>query len=109
MAATFASDGAYVLNTGAGAGLGINSRPAMPGDGIIAYGIGFGDVNPSILPGVSSEPPPSAASDPNITLTPKGWEMDDRRLSAANAAGHPHSAAQLQSPERHNKFTPIRG
>jgi uncharacterized protein (TIGR03437 family) len=52
MAATFASDGAYVLNTSAGAGLGINSRPAKPGDGIIAYGIGFGDVNPSILPGV---------------------------------------------------------
>src|ERR1019366_6796429 len=52
MAATFASDGAYVLNTAAGAALGINSRPAKPGDVIIAYGIGFGDVTPSILPGL---------------------------------------------------------
>lgn len=52
MAATFASDGAYVLNTAAGAVLGINSRPAKPGDVIIAYGIGFGDVAPSILPGL---------------------------------------------------------
>jgi uncharacterized protein (TIGR03437 family) len=51
MAATFASDGAYVLNTSAGAALGINSRPAKPGDAILAYGIGFGDVTPSILPG----------------------------------------------------------
>jgi hypothetical protein len=46
------SDGAYVLDTSAGAALGINSRPAKPGDLIIAYGIGFGDVTPSILPGV---------------------------------------------------------
>jgi uncharacterized protein (TIGR03437 family) len=53
MVATFASDGAYVLNTSSGAGLGINSRPAKPGDVIIAYGIGFGDVTPSILPGVT--------------------------------------------------------
>jgi trimeric autotransporter adhesin len=52
MVATFASDGAYVLNTTAGATLGLNSRPAKPGDLIIAYGIGFGDVTPSILPGV---------------------------------------------------------
>jgi len=52
MAATFASDGAYVLNTSAGSALGINSRPAKPGDVIVAYGIGFGDVKPSILPGV---------------------------------------------------------
>jgi uncharacterized protein (TIGR03437 family) len=50
--ATFVSDGAYVLNTSSGASLGINSRPAKPGDLIIAYGIGFGDVTPSILPGV---------------------------------------------------------
>jgi uncharacterized protein (TIGR03437 family) len=41
-----------VLNTSAGAALGINSRPAKPGDLIIAYGIGFGDVTPFILPGV---------------------------------------------------------
>ena len=32
--------------------MGLTSRPAKPGDQIIAYGIGFGDVTPSILPGV---------------------------------------------------------
>ena len=53
--ATFVSDGAYVLSTSAGAALGVNSRPAKPGDVIIAYGIGFGDVTPSILPGVIAE------------------------------------------------------
>jgi uncharacterized protein (TIGR03437 family) len=52
MIATFASDGAYVLDTSTGAAFGLNSRPAKPGDLIIAYGIGFGDVTPSILPGV---------------------------------------------------------
>jgi len=52
MVATFASDGAYVLNTSTGAAFGLNSRPAKPGDVIVAYGIGFGDVTPSILPGV---------------------------------------------------------
>lgn len=52
LVATFVSDGAYVLNTGLGAHFGLNSRPARPGDQIIAYGIGFGDVTPSILPGV---------------------------------------------------------
>ncbi len=57
MAATFASDGAYVLNTSTGAGLGINSRPAQPGDTIIAYGVGFGDVTPAILPGTIVEQP----------------------------------------------------
>jgi uncharacterized protein (TIGR03437 family) len=50
--ATFNSDGAYVLNTATGATFGLNSRPAKPGDLIILYGIGFGDVTPSILPGV---------------------------------------------------------
>lgn len=50
--ATFQSDGAYVLNTSTGASFGLTSRPAKPGDGIILYGIGFGNVNPSILPGV---------------------------------------------------------
>ncbi len=55
MLATFASDGAYVLNTNTGSTLGLNSRPAKPGDLIIAYGIGFGDVAPSILPGVMAE------------------------------------------------------
>ena len=44
MVATFASDGAYVLNTSIGAAFGLNSRPAKPGDLIVAYGIGFGDV-----------------------------------------------------------------
>jgi virginiamycin B lyase len=52
MVATFASDGAYVLNTSTGATFGLNSRPAKPGDLILAYGIGFGDVTPTILPGV---------------------------------------------------------
>ncbi len=47
--ATFQTDGAYVLNIGAISGL--NSRPAKPGDGIVLYGIGFGDVTPTILPG----------------------------------------------------------
>ena len=51
MVATFASDGAYVLDTALGASFGLNSRPAKPGDLIIAYGIGFGDVTPTILPG----------------------------------------------------------
>jgi uncharacterized protein (TIGR03437 family) len=51
LAATFASDGAYVLNTSIGAALGISSRPAKPGDLIIAYGIGFGEVTPSLAPG----------------------------------------------------------
>jgi len=52
MVATFQSDGAYVLNTSTGAAFGLTSRPAKPGDGIILYGIGFGDVTPSILPGL---------------------------------------------------------
>jgi uncharacterized protein (TIGR03437 family) len=52
MVATFVSDGAYVLNTSTGASFGLNSRPAKPGDLIVAYGIGFGDVTPAILPGV---------------------------------------------------------
>jgi uncharacterized protein (TIGR03437 family) len=55
MVATFASDGAYVLNTTVGAALGVTSRPARPGDLIVAYGIGFGDVTPSILPGVIAQ------------------------------------------------------
>ena len=51
MLATFASDGAYVLDITTGPTGSINSRPAKPGDLIIAYGVGFGDVTPSILPG----------------------------------------------------------
>ena len=52
MVATFNSDGAYVLSTTDAAALGVNGRPAKPGDVIVAYGIGFGDVTPSTLPGV---------------------------------------------------------
>jgi uncharacterized protein (TIGR03437 family) len=55
LVATFASDGAYVLNTSTGASFTLTSRPAKPGDVIIAYGIGFGDVTPSIPPGVMAE------------------------------------------------------
>lgn len=55
LAATFASDNAFVLSTSAGAGLGIVTRAAKPGDTIIAYGVGFGDVTPQILPGVIVE------------------------------------------------------
>jgi len=51
LVATFASDGTYVLSTALGASFGLNARPAKPGDTIIAYGIGFGDVTPNILPG----------------------------------------------------------
>jgi uncharacterized protein (TIGR03437 family) len=67
MVATFASDGAYVLNTATGASFGLNSRPAKPGDSITAYGIGFGDVTPSILPGVIAGPSNALASP--ITLS----------------------------------------
>jgi len=52
LVATFASDGAYVLNTALGASFGLNARPAKSGDVVIAYGIGFGDVTPATLPGV---------------------------------------------------------
>jgi uncharacterized protein (TIGR03437 family) len=40
----------FVGNTGLVSGLAF--RPAKPGDTIIAYGIGFGDVTPSFAPGV---------------------------------------------------------
>ena len=52
LVATFASDGADVLNTALGASFGLTSRPAKPGDVVIAYGIGFGDVTPTSLPGM---------------------------------------------------------
>ncbi len=52
MVATFALDGAYVLNTSTAAGFGLVGRPAKPGDLIIAYGVGFGDVTPANAPGV---------------------------------------------------------
>jgi uncharacterized protein (TIGR03437 family) len=44
------SDGVYVGN--AGFILGVAARPAKPGDVITVYGVGFGDVNPAIGPGV---------------------------------------------------------
>jgi uncharacterized protein (TIGR03437 family) len=53
MVATFQSDGAYVLNTNLGESFSLTSRPAKPGDVIIAYGVGFGDETPSILPAPS--------------------------------------------------------
>ncbi len=46
------TDGTYVLDTAVGASFGLTTRPAKPGETIILYGIGFGDVTPSILPGV---------------------------------------------------------
>ncbi len=55
MVATFPADAAYVLSASAATALGVNGRPAKPGETIIAYGIGFGDVTPSILPGVMAE------------------------------------------------------
>jgi len=55
MVAFFDSDNAYVLNASIGASFGLNSRPAKPGDQIYTYGIGFGDVTPSTLPGVIAQ------------------------------------------------------
>lgn len=52
MVATNALDGIYVLDTALGASLGLMSQPAKPGDLIVAYGVGFGDVNPAFPPGV---------------------------------------------------------
>lgn len=53
MVATFVSDPTtYVLNTATGGSFGLLSRPAKPGEQIIAYGVGFGDVSPPIPPGV---------------------------------------------------------
>ena len=67
--ATFQSDGAYVLNTATGASFGLTSRPAKPGDGIILYGIGFGDVTPSILPGVVVGSANSLVSANQVTIS----------------------------------------
>jgi uncharacterized protein (TIGR03437 family) len=52
LVATFVSDAAYVLSTNIGQSFGVNSRPAKPGDLLIAYGVGFGPVSPAIAPGV---------------------------------------------------------
>ena len=49
------SDGTYVLNTSVGASFGLSSRPAKPGDVIIVYGVGFGDVTPTIPPGTIAQ------------------------------------------------------
>jgi uncharacterized protein (TIGR03437 family) len=43
------SDGTYVLPVGAIAS--VNSRPAQPGETIVIYGNGFGQVTPYISPG----------------------------------------------------------
>ncbi len=55
MAAQFYSDNAYVLSPADGAALGAKTRAASPGDLIVAYGIGFGGVTPSTLPGVMAQ------------------------------------------------------
>jgi uncharacterized protein (TIGR03437 family) len=49
VAALFADGATYVLPTGAIAG--VPSRPAKPGDSITLYGIGFGQVTPTIPAG----------------------------------------------------------
>jgi hypothetical protein len=59
-------------------------------------------VGRSLFSRSSSEPPPSAATDPGMTLTPKGWEKDNGRLSAAK---NPQSAIQRHSTDRHNEFS----
>jgi uncharacterized protein (TIGR03437 family) len=58
-------DGAtYVGNTGLISGVAF--RPAKPGDALTAYGIGFGDVSPSIAPGIVVG---QQNSIPNLTMT----------------------------------------
>jgi uncharacterized protein (TIGR03437 family) len=52
LVAFFVSDNAYVLNTSTATSFGVTGRPAKPGDQIFTYGIGFGDVTPTTLPGV---------------------------------------------------------
>jgi hypothetical protein len=61
-------------------------------------------VGRSLFSRSSSQPPPSAASDPGMTLTPKGWEKDNGRLSAAKK---PRSAMQ-RTTTRRDKFKPVR-
>ena len=82
MVATFASDGAYVLNTDIGAKLGVNSRPAKAGDLIVAYGIGFGDVTPSVLPGVIVQPSNTLVNPVTISFGP-----NNATISSAGLAG----------------------
>jgi hypothetical protein len=48
-------------------------------------------VGRSLFARSSSQPPPSAASDPGMTLTPKGWELDNSRLKGASEAGSSRS------------------
>ena len=55
LVATFVSDvsdAAYVLSANIGQSFGLNSRPAKPGDMIVAYGVGFGPVSPAFAPGI---------------------------------------------------------
>jgi len=96
MVATFVSDGAYVLNTSTGAALGLTSRPAKPGDEIVAYGVGFGDVMPPSLAGVSGVPPPSSilpgtiAQASNTLINPVTFSFGSTNatLSYAGLAGN---------------------
>lgn len=53
-------DGSYVLPVGAI--VGVNSRPAKPGELVTMYGIGFGSVMPSFRAGVVVSKPNSLAS-----------------------------------------------
>ena len=59
-------DGAYVLPTGAVAG--VTSRPAQPGDEIVLYGIGFGPVTPNIPAGQLVEQANKLTSSFNISI-----------------------------------------
>jgi uncharacterized protein (TIGR03437 family) len=65
-AVAFFSDGTYVLPTGAIAGL--ISRPAMPGDTIVLYGVGFGPVIPNIPAGQLVEQSNTLASSFQISV-----------------------------------------
>ena len=60
------SDGTYVLPAGAIAG--INSRPAMPGDEIVLYGVGFGPVTPAMPAGQLVQEANTLASDYSISI-----------------------------------------
>ena len=88
MLATFASGGAYVLNTNTGASLGLNSRPAKPGDLIVAYGIGFGDVIPPSQVGFSGVPPPPSSILPGTIAEASNTLINSATISfgSTNAA-----------------------
>ena len=59
-------DGTYVLPTGAISGL--TSRPAVPGDIIVIYGVGFGPVTPDIPAGQLVGEANSLATDFHISI-----------------------------------------